>query len=100
MSDVLLTLVLPQDIAEEVEDLLLSRPDLVIGFTSQTAHGHGTSIKLVAASEMVAGHVPRIVINSVGPEAKMREVLALIKSTLPMCNLYYWLVPVSEMGRL
>ena len=28
------------------------------------------------------------------------EVVMQDLHTLPMCNLYYWLVPVSEMGRL
>jgi hypothetical protein len=30
----------------------------------------------------------------------MRAVLALIKGSLPHANIFYWLVPVIEMGRL
>jgi hypothetical protein len=49
MADVLLSLTLPNDVAQHVEDLLLSRPDLVRGFTASQAEGHGSVIKLVEA---------------------------------------------------
>ncbi len=48
MADVLLSLTLPNDVAQHVEDLLLSRPDLVRGFTTSHAEGHGSVIALVA----------------------------------------------------
>ena len=50
--------------------------------------------------ELVAGHSPRTQIRMVGPEENMRAVLALIKAELPSANVFYWLVPVIEMGRL
>ena len=100
MADVLLSLVMPNDIAQHVEDLLLSRSDLVPGFTSSHAEGHGSSVALVEPGELVAGHSPRTQIRMVGPEENMRAVLALLKTQLPRANLFYWLVPVIEMGRL
>jgi len=100
MADVLLSLTLPNDIAEIVKDLLLSRPDLVRGFTASLAEGHGSVVPLVAPSELVSGHSPRTQIRMVGPEENMRAVLALIKAELPSANLFFWLVPVIEMGRL
>ena len=100
MADVLLSLVMPNDIAQHVEDLLLSRPDLVPGFTSSHADGHGSSVALVEPGELVAGHSPRTQIRMVGPEEDMRAVLALIKAELPRANVFFWLVPVIEMGRL
>jgi hypothetical protein len=100
MSNVLMTLVMPNQLAQEIEDLLLSRPDLVKGFTATQAEGHGASVELVEAGELVAGHVPRTVIRSAGSETDMRAVIALIKAELPRANLYFWLVPVIEMGRL
>ena len=54
----------------------------------------------IAPGELVAGHAPRTQIRMVGPEANMRAVLALLKAQLPRANLFYWLVPVIEMGRL
>ena len=100
MADVLLSLTMPNDIAQHVEDLLLSRPDLVRGFTASVAEGHGSAVHLVEPGELVAGHSPRTQIRMVGPEENMRAVLALIKAELPRANVFYWLVPVIEMGRL
>lgn len=100
MPEVLLSLTLAEDIAQEVEDLLLSRPDLVRGFTVSQAEGHGSSVALTAASELVSGHSPRTQIRMIGEEASMRGVLAMLKDELPGANLYYWLVPVIEAGRL
>ena len=96
MPDVLLTLIMPDDVARRVEDLLLSRPDLVPGFTVSAAEGHGSVIPLVADTELVAGHAPRTVIRTVGPESAKREVLALIKRELPRANVFYWLIPIIE----
>lgn len=100
MADVLLSLTLPNDVALDVEDLLLSRPDLVRGFTTSQANGHGAVIPLVAPSELVSGHAPRIQIRMVGNEENMRGVLKLIKAELPNANVFFWLMPVIEMGRL
>ncbi|HQU81094.1 MAG TPA: DUF3240 family protein [Azonexus sp.] len=100
MANLLLTLVMPNDVAQHVEDLLLSRPDLVRGFTASVAEGHGSVVQLVEPGELVAGHSPRTQIRTVGPEENMRAVLALIKSELPRANVFFWLVPVIEMGRL
>ena len=100
MADVLLSLTLPNDVVQHVEDLLLSRPDLVPGFTASNADGHGSVVQLVEPGELVAGHAPRTQIRMIGPEDNMRAVLVLLKAQLPRANLFYWLVPVIEMGRL
>ena len=100
MADVLLSLTLPNDVAQDVEDLLLSRPDLVRGFTASVAEGHGSVVPLVEPGELVAGHSPRTQIRMVGLEENMRAVLTLIKAELPRANVFFWLVPVIEMGRL
>jgi len=100
MSDVLLSLITPDDVAQHIEDLLLSRPDLVRGFTSGRVNGHGAAIQLVEAAELVSGHSPRMQIQTIGPESEMRAVLTLIKQALPRANVFYWLLPVIAMGRL
>lgn len=100
MADVLLSLTMTNDVAQHVEDLLLSRPDLVRGFTASIAEGHGAVVPLVEPAEQVSGHSPRTQIRLVGPEEAMRTVLALIKVDLPRANVFYWLMPVIEMGRL
>lgn len=100
MADVLLTLIMPDDVVQHVEDLLLSRPDLVPGFTTQAADGHGAATPLLDDAELVAGHAPRTVIRSVGPEADKREVLSLIKRQLPHAGIFFWITPVIAAGRL
>lgn len=100
MADVLLTLVMTDDIAQDVEDLLLSRPDIVRGFTASHAEGHGSVVPLVEPAELVAGHSPRTMVRALGPEEAMRAVLALIKQEMPRANVFYWLLPIIELGRL
>lgn len=100
MADVLLNLLMPDDVAQHIEDLLLSRPDLIGGFTASPAEGHGSAVSLVEPAELVSGHSPRTRIQTVGPESAMRDVLALIKKELPRANVYFWLMPVIEAGRL
>ena len=100
MANLLLTLVMPNDVAQHIEDLLLSRPDLVRGFTASPAEGHGSVVQLVEPGELVSGHSPRTQIRTVGTEEEMRAVLALIKGSVPRANVFFWLVPVIEMGRL
>ena len=100
MPDVLLTLVMPEDVAQHVEDLLLGRPDLIAGFTATHVDGHGSAVRLVEARELVRGHAPRIQIQTVGSEEAMRAALALIRHELPQANVFYWLLPVLESGRL
>ncbi|TNF55284.1 MAG: DUF3240 domain-containing protein [Gammaproteobacteria bacterium] len=100
MSDVLLSLAMPAEAAQPVEDLLLSRPDLVPGFTSSHAEGHGSTATLVEPAELVEGHSARVIIRMVGSQRAMLEVLQLVRAELPGLNVFYWLVPVLEKGRL
>jgi hypothetical protein len=100
MADVLLNLIMTNDVSQHVEDLLLKHPDLVRGFTASPAEGHGSVVSLVEPGEQVSGHSPRTRIQAAGPEEAMRTVLGLIKTELPRANIYYWLLPVIDMGRL
>ena len=100
MADVLLTLVVPDSVAEQVEDFLLSRPDLVRGFTVTRADGHGALVPLLEVAELVAGHAPRHLIRTLGEAETMRAVLAALRAAMPGVHVYYWLTPVLEAGRL
>lgn len=100
MPDLLLSLVVPNDIVQDIEDLLLSRHDLVAGFTANPIDSHGSAVPLVEAIELVSGHSPRTHIRMVASESSLRAILAEIKTTLPHANLSYWLLPVIEAGHL
>lgn len=100
MSEILLTLIVPADVARQVEDLLLEHPELVSGFTSRPVAGHGSAVQLVEPAELVSGHSPRMQVQTVGEESRMQAVLALLRDRLPHANIFYWLMPVLESGRI
>lgn len=100
MPEALLSLVVPADIVQPVEDLLLEHPDLVAGFTTSAADGHGASVRLVEPRELVSGHAPRCLVQMVGEADKLQTLLALLRTEMPHVNLFYWLVPVLASGRL
>lgn len=100
MAELLLSLVVPLEVSEAVEDLLIARGDLVGGFTTSAVDGHGSAIALTSPAEHVAGHSPRTLIRTIGNEEALRQLLGLVKASLPHANIYYWLAPVVEAGRL
>lgn len=99
-GEILLTLIAPVAVAEAVEDLLLARSDLVSGFTSIAADGHGSRLALHGAGEQVSGHAPRLQIQTIAAAGAVRELLAALKAALPHTELHYWLIPVLERGKL
>lgn len=100
MSDILLVMTMPVDVAQAVEDLLLAHHELVSGFTANQTFGHGTTIQLTDISEQVRGCAPRVQIRIAGDEQKLREMLAIVKRELPRARVLYWLMPIIESGRL
>lgn len=100
MTDVLLSLVMPSGIVQAVEDLLLDHPELVPGFTTSHADGHGSAVRLVEPAELVSGHSPRMQIQLAGNRADVEAVLALLRERLPHANIFYWIVPVLALGRI
>lgn len=100
MPKLLLSMMVADDVAQAIEDLLLSRRDLVSGFSTSAANGHGANVALTEDAQLVAGHAPRTHFRSIGEEHEMRALLAAIKAALPQANIYYWLTPVIEAGRL
>ena len=103
MSDapLLLTLIVPHELEEAVADALLARPDLTAGFSSMAAEGHGSSIQLVEADELVCGHVRRKRLDTVcSDREKADALLAVLREQFAGANFYYWLTPVLAHGRL
>lgn len=96
----LLSLIAPHDIAERIEDILLAHEELSTGFTSIDAYGHGTHLPLQSMAEQVLGHSPRKHIEVIASHASLQILLQSIKTALPQSNIYYWITPVIEKGRL
>lgn len=100
MPDVVLTLVMPTDIAQQMEDLLLEHPELVSGFCVSVVEGHGSSVQLVGPGELVSGHSPRVQIQTVGDPERLQALLSVIRGEYPHANIFFWLVPALEVGRI
>lgn len=99
-DNVLLTLVVPHAVEDVVLDVLLAHPETVHGFTTTRGEGHGVGVELVAPMELVRGSSPRMCIRIVGARVMADATVALLKEELPGTNLYYWIVPVLEAGRI
>lgn len=99
-SPVLLTLVVPATLEENVADLLLEAPELAAGFTSSTASGHGAGLRFEAASERVRGRGRRVRFELALDCAAADALLARLRESLASANLYYWICPMLDCGTL
>ena len=97
---VLLTLIAPASLGENVADLLLEAPEFVSGFTSSAASGHGAGLRFEAVSERVRGRGRRTRFELVLGRANAAALLAQLRATLGDANVYYWICPMLECGNL
>lgn len=101
MSDtVLLTLVCPKPLEEQVTSLLLEHPEVVAGFSTNEGDGHGSGAPLYDPGEHVRGRARRVRVQMILPHAQVEQVLALMRSEFGAIGLYYWVVPVLMSGRI
>ena len=98
--DTLLTLIVPAALEDNVIDLLLDAPDLVAGFTTSAANGHGADVRLERANEKVRGHGRRIRFELVLSSGSLVGLRRYLRDALPDANLYFWTVAVRESGLL
>ena len=100
MTDtLLLALGVPSEQKNALEDCLLAHPELVQGFTSSQAEGHGRDVTLVNADELVLGHGDRTRVEILAAPEQVSALLTLLRSELPRAKVFYWAVPVIEVGR-
>lgn len=97
---VLLTLVVPATLAENIADLLLETPELAAGFTSSTAAGHGAGMRFEAASERVRGRGRRVRFELALDSEAAHALLGRLRESLASANVYYWICPMLEHGTL
>lgn len=96
----LLTLIVPWAMHETIEDLLLAYPEIVPGFSASTVDGHGGEARLASVAERVRGHARQMRFQLLVDEAGAREILGLLSSRFADSGIFYWLIPVTEAGRL
>ncbi len=99
-SPVLLTLIVPASLEENLADLLLEAPELAAGFTSSSASGHGAGLRFEAASERVRGRGRRVRFDVAIDAAAAPTLLARLREGLAEANVYYWICPMLECGTL
>lgn len=98
--DNLLTLIAPAALEDSLVDLLLALPAMAGGFTAHAADGHGREIALVGANENVRGRGERVCIRLALHAESVQPLLAELRSALPEANVFYWLTPLLDCGRL
>jgi hypothetical protein len=99
-SRVLLTLIAPMTLEENLADLLLESPELAEGFTSSAASGHGAGLRFEATSERVRGRGRRVRFEIAVDAEVVGALLARLRASFGDANVYYWICPMLECGTL
>lgn len=99
MNLVLLTIVVPAQLKDELLELLQKNAELVSGFTLSRAEGHGADLAFRTIIDQVRGHEDRVRIESVMEGANIPALREKIKQGLPNSNIVCWTVPVMEFGK-
>ncbi len=100
MTLVQLTLAAPRHLEEELVEGLLAHPEWAAGFTLMRAEGHGSRHSELSTQERVRGRADRCAVQVVLEAELARQLLDSLKATLPTRDILYWIVPVTEIGRL
>lgn len=98
--DTCLTLIVPVSLEEPLTDLLLEHGEWVSSFAAQRVEVHGPSIALSGSAEEVSGHSLRVEMRLVLNREDARALLAALHAALPNREVFYWLSPVLEFGRI
>lgn len=94
----LLTIIAPPTMEEELIDWLLTQPN-ISGFTSQASNGHGSGHQMSLA-EQVTGRRRQITFLIELEKKKAESILTDLKQHFSGSGLHYWLVPMSESGSI
>lgn len=99
MPDVLLTLLLPPSLEEELLDLLLMSPDVQV-FTSAATAAHGLAFGRLTANEQVLGRVDAVQLQAVVAQDRAASLLSELRRHYAGAGLRYWLTPVVAQGEI
>lgn len=93
----LLRMNIPPSLEEEFMDKLLANPE-VAGYQSWHTSGHG-QVGAMSITEQVAGRRNRVLFEVVLDETSLESVLRALKRSLPLSDIIYWVLPISNLGR-
>lgn len=94
----LLTIIASPAIEEELIDWLLTQAN-INGFTSQPVNGHGRSREMSLA-EQVMGHRKQVMFMIELQKQMTERMITDLKLRFSGSGLHYWLMPLSESGRI
>jgi hypothetical protein len=101
MSIVVLTLLAPAALKEEIVDLLLGHePTAQAGFVTREVHGHGISADYYSVVEQIRGFSRQVEITLTAPEPDVRSLLAILSAELPARGINYRMIPVAATGTI
>ncbi len=99
MSLVMVSITAPRALEEALCEQLLEHPDWASGFTLWHAEGHGQQTKL-SPPEQVRGRAARSMVQIVLEAGRAQELIAHLRERFPKPDVYWWIVPINENGRL
>lgn len=98
--DVMLNVVVPKSLEEELVGRLLEANDLVRGFTSYPISGHGGRMAMASVSERVRGRSERVLFQIGMDRGDVGVLLAHLRVVMPNPEVAWWVLPVEGFGRL
>lgn len=99
MNWVLLTIVAPAQLKDELLELLQESLELASGFTVSRAEGHGANLEFRTVTDQVRGREERIRTECVMEAVNVPALREKIKQELTNCNIVCWAVAVMEFGK-
>ncbi|KQT29165.1 MULTISPECIES: DUF3240 family protein [Bradyrhizobium] len=97
---VCLTLIVPDQLREELLDYLTDQTDLVSGFTAAPGAGHGAGVRLQTAAERVKGHADQTAVQIILARSDASNLLDRLRASFGGTKLVYWILPVTEFGTI
>jgi len=94
----LLRLNIPPGLEEDVVDLLLASSK-ISGFQSYPTRGHG-QVGAMTVAEQVEGRRNRVQFEVVLGDDQLDALLEELKAAFPVPDIIYWVLPVTQSGRL
>jgi uncharacterized protein DUF3240 len=94
----LLTIIAPPAMEEELIDWLLIQTDIT-GFTSQNSNGYGRG-HAMSLAEQVTGRRRQVTFLIELKKDVTERIVAVLKQNFLGSNLHYWVVPLSQSGSI
>lgn len=95
-----LTLIVPDQLRDELLDYLTEQSDLVSGFTASRGAGHGADVRLRTAAERVKGHADQTAVQMILARSAADSLLERLRVSFAGTKLVYWSTPVTEFGTI